>query len=84
MGAIRKYRTGLGIREALAAKDPDNVQWQANLASAYDKLATALVKEQQLDDAVKEYTAARDARDGETQNLWRVRGYSDLGKGICV
>ena len=39
-GALAAYRKGLGIREALAARDPANAQWQTDLAVSCGKLGT--------------------------------------------
>jgi hypothetical protein len=39
-GALAAYRKGLEIREALAARDPANAQWQTDVAVSCAKLGT--------------------------------------------
>ena len=39
-GALAAYRRGLTIREALAARDPANTQWQTDVAVSCAKLGT--------------------------------------------
>jgi hypothetical protein len=38
--ALQAYRKGVAIREALAARDPSNAQWQTDLARSCSKLGT--------------------------------------------
>ena len=42
-GALAAYRKGLGIREALAARDPANTEWQRDLSVSYEKIGDVLV-----------------------------------------
>ena len=42
-GALVAYRQALGIREALAARDPANTQWQRDLAASHEKIGDVLV-----------------------------------------
>jgi hypothetical protein len=42
-GALAAYRTGLTIREALAARDPANTEWQRDLSVSHDRIADVLV-----------------------------------------
>ncbi|MDS4040466.1 MAG: hypothetical protein RKP20_04740 [Candidatus Competibacter sp.] len=39
-GALAAYRQSLAIREALAARDPANTQWQVDVAVSCGKLGT--------------------------------------------
>ncbi len=39
-GALASYRNGLAIGEALAKRDPANVQWQIDVAVSCAKLGT--------------------------------------------
>lgn len=39
-GALTAYRKGLAIREALAARDRSNIQWQIDVAISFSKLGT--------------------------------------------
>lgn len=41
--AVREYARALGIHQALAAGDPDNAAFRAEVASDYNRLATAEV-----------------------------------------
>ena len=42
-GALAAYRKGLAIREALAARDPANTEWQRDLSVSHDKIGDVLV-----------------------------------------
>ena len=42
-GALAAYRRGLAIAEALAARDPDNTQWQRDLSVSHNKIGDVLV-----------------------------------------
>ena len=42
-GALAAYRTGLAIREALAARDPANTEWQRDLSVSQNKIGDVLV-----------------------------------------
>jgi tetratricopeptide (TPR) repeat protein len=49
--AARQYRRALEISEKLAAADPSNKQWEANRVIAMGRLAEALVKSGQMQEA---------------------------------
>ena len=42
-GALAAYRKSLAIREALAARDPANTQWQRDLSVSHDRIGDVLV-----------------------------------------
>jgi hypothetical protein len=42
-GALAAYRTGLAIREVLAARDPANTDWQRDLSVSHNKIGDVLV-----------------------------------------
>jgi len=42
-GALAAYRQGLGIREALAARDPANTDWARDLSVSYNRTGNVLV-----------------------------------------
>jgi len=58
--AIENYSSSLAIRENLAAKDPENVQWQYNLGAAHGNLATIFMARSDLDNAGKEFATANE------------------------
>ena len=41
-GALAAYRKGIAIREALAAKDPGNTEWQRDLSVSHNKIGDVL------------------------------------------
>ena len=42
-GALAAYRKALAIREALAAHDPANTEWQRDLSVSHNKIGDVLV-----------------------------------------
>jgi tetratricopeptide (TPR) repeat protein len=73
-GALTAYRTGLGIRQTLAASDTGNTQRQRDLSISHEKIGDVLVAQGDLASALTAYRtglrirqtlAARDA--GNTQ-----------------
>jgi tetratricopeptide (TPR) repeat protein len=49
------YKDGLAIRQALAAKDPSNTQWQSELSVSDDNIGDVLVTQDKLDEALASY-----------------------------
>lgn len=56
--AIALLKETLAIREALFAKQPDNVEWRGGLAQANDNLGKHLQSEERLDEALSHYLKA--------------------------
>jgi tetratricopeptide (TPR) repeat protein len=51
-GALTAFRTGLDIRETLAARDAGNTQWQRDLPISLGRAADVLLQQQKLDEAL--------------------------------
>lgn len=58
--ALVAYRGDLGIMATLVAKDPENVDWQSELARAHFGVGQVLEAQGGLADAITEYRAALD------------------------
>ena len=55
--AFEAYSTAFAICQRLAAKDPDNAEWQRDLSVSHGKLGGILLAQGQLADALKAYNA---------------------------
>jgi tetratricopeptide (TPR) repeat protein len=56
--ALASYRKGLSIREALAARNPANTQWQRDLSVSHNKIGDMLVKQGDSSGALAAYREA--------------------------
>jgi tetratricopeptide (TPR) repeat protein len=89
-GAQRRYEAGLRIREALAARDPENAGWQRDLSVSENKLGDVLQVQGDLAGAQRRYEAglrireALAARDPENAGWQRdlMVGFFKLGT-VC-
>jgi tetratricopeptide (TPR) repeat protein len=58
--ALQSYQTSLAIRERLAKLDPDNADWQRDLAGAYNALALLHLEQNEADLARQSFAAGRE------------------------
>jgi Flp pilus assembly protein TadD len=59
-GAVRAYADSFAIRERLAKSDPENAEWQADLAATYRKLGRLSAALGKKDQAARLFKAGRD------------------------
>ncbi len=62
--ALKSFRDGLAIRDALAKSDPGNAGWRRDLSVSYNKIGDVLVAQGDLPAALKSFRdglAIRDA-----------------------
>ena len=75
-GALKAYKDGLDIAKLLAARDPNNAEWQRDLSVSYDRVGDISTARGDRDGALKAYQgrprdfkqlAARDPNNAEWQ-----------------
>jgi serine/threonine-protein kinase len=59
-GAMPAYRESLLLAGTVAARDPDNSEWQVGLATAHFYVGDGLRRQGDLDGAMREFSAYRD------------------------
>ena len=57
--ALDSYRAGLDIRERLAAQDPGNAGWQADLAASHGQLGQVLTAMGRREQALEMFRTGR-------------------------
>lgn len=57
--ALESFRQALAIREGLAKSDPNNADWQRDLAIAHGRVGLALAQRGKMDDAFAELCKGR-------------------------
>ena len=75
-GALKAFNDGLDIRKALAARDPNNAEWQRDLSVCYERVGRISAARGDRDGALKAFNdgldiakalAARDPNNAEWQ-----------------
>ena len=61
-GALKAYKDGLDIRKQLAARDPNNAEWQRDLSVSYNKIGDISAARGDRDGALKAYKDGLDIR----------------------
>lgn len=57
--ALESFRHSLAIREGLAKSDPNNADWQRDLAIAHGRVGLVLAQQGKMDDAFAELRKGR-------------------------
>ena len=77
-GALKAFNDGLEIRKALAARDPNNAEWQRDLSVSYERVGDISAARGDRDGALKAFNdgleirkalAARDPNNAEWRDL---------------